>query len=746
MAVDPIGGMTLMSALHQISGRLIHAAGDAPDAGLAIARLAVPGLNDAIVWPKTHRELFWAATANRGSRLSYNNKLMDPHSLFRLLHQQRFAMEDGLGGPSANAWQWLRNMLRYHGIDMAMPDDAGAPEEAKAWLQLAQYTASVGPLGSFVEQYWRLKGTPQEARARSELDRAMRFGAHSGPADRQIIVAPPHSWSLPDIQRMRRFQIIGRDEWVRMINQAGYRTKADEDLAKLIDRVLPAPHELIHWQARDLWNAELADKYGLSEGNDGTQHAAFWSSAQGFGYDEDPLPNVPPGSPDWYTLAARAAKSIPGFGEAREMQWRLRPSATNPVLSMVPGAPIWKRENTIDVLKMHGYSEKTIEWLMGLMVQPLTFRIANHILIPSLRDPAILAESERVFGQGVDWLQNMFLDHGHPVDRAKLLANGMREQGDRSANAEKWDERRKIRSGRRDVVRKGFSAGTYTYEQAVSGLQDQYFDAEMARNDVANLQDEIALGIITRQIKSVHDGYMKGSLSLANVQSALTALTITPLRTSQYVTEWTWERTEEMRTLSTGEIIGLMKDGMITPAVAQQRLANLGWRNGDALLVIAKAEREIIASQAKVLASAQAKSAAEMAKQLKAQQAEAHRSAVESARAQAQGKKQELVDALALHKELLAGDRYYGLIHANNKAYHDAVAKGDVEKANAAVSHELGAYQQYLIDHIRIATEVSPDVQAQVIAEAVPGGPTDRGALTVDSAVPSTGAGDKPTK
>jgi hypothetical protein len=127
------------------------------------------------------------------------------------------------------------------------------------------------------------------------------------------------------------------------------------------------------------------------------------------------------------------------------------------------------------------------------------------------------------------------------------------------------------------------------------------------------------------EIQGVERRYVAGAASAAECTTALTALGVTVPAVARLLTEWAARLPIHHPQASAQQILGWVREGLMPPSVAQQRLAALGWTGVDAHLELASAEGRLAKSQAasaRAAVQSRQKSVAALARVNKAMQAE----------------------------------------------------------------------------------------------------------------------------
>lgn len=616
-------------------------------------------------------------------------------------------------------WQNFQVQMRYQGVYVQTPgqdlgDIAGA-FQAIQWRDYVEMTCAAAPLGSVVRDYWRSTQFPVENQPvdQEELEWNLRRAQLRRKEDRERILNPFFSWSVDDAIRLRWLGVISDDELDAILKSAGNVRATDRSYLSLLTQRVPDASTLQGWSVRQLWDEQLAARYGLDADADQSPVGRFFLRSSGLNLPQRRLPGQPEGESDWAKLGYRATRPLVGFGEAKILQHRLRPLAPGNADSIVPGVAAWTEENTRDMLKVAGFPQPIIDRLIGVVYEPINIRLINHILGPFAHHPEVRAAAAQAFGAGVDWVEQAMLDHGFSPAYAHVAAVGVHAQAEDRDQAERIEEEKKIRTQAREVSAKRYEVGELTLDAYITDTQDEFFNASMAADRAATIDREVHLRVTEKKISALRTEWMEGKLSAQEIAVYLADVVPNKERQASYLEEWTWERTSKTRMLTTGEILQTLKSGLLSPQAALVRLVNLGWSQPDALIEIAQIEHELQIANARMASSRAAKEAAQADK--------LHREAIREAKVEANRLAKEERENVkvqsqvnnASHEKLLATAEYYAKIHSANSAYAAAEKKGDEEKKQALLAKQLADYQKYLLDQLKLVQQ-GPEVEAVI--------------------------------
>jgi hypothetical protein len=608
---------------------------------------------------------------------------------------------------------------------------SGVNPASQQWAKLIDMSCVAAPLNDVMRAYHREANL--DAALRNVNDDELKYQFQRAQLrraqDRAVITAPWYNWSRADVR-----DLVWRG-WLRpseagQLLKAGGLGQADDRYYDFVlrDRY-PDPLTLLDWSKRDLWNEDFAGRYQLDSGFAGSPVATFFARAQGMGLVQNALPGQPDGLADWARLNYRASRPIPPYQLARQFQFRLRPKGTGDGMSVVPGVPAWTQADTAEVLRREGWTPPVIEKMVAITPEPINIRIINTVLIETLKHPELAQAAARMFGIGNDWIKAAFLDHGFTDATAALAAGAIAARADDEFHAERIRIQEEIKKQTRSDVLEQYSLGLADEATAAAALEDEQVTAAMAQQLVDLEGVKTRISITKTMLAEIRAAYIDGKLSLDQLQAQFNVLEIKPWRVAMYVQEWTWQRSDRVRMLATGEIIAALKQGLLTPDVALARLVNLGWTAPDAMVELALAEHEIAAGQARAADVAAAKAQAQAAKAQAAAAKEGAAAAKAAKAAQAAKDKTSKQAAMAPLIQAEAANIYAAKALLDLDAYNTAIGKGETDKANAEIDKAAAAYVALLKTQLALEQQGEDSAHAVQAIEpvAVPPAPSDTG-------------------
>jgi hypothetical protein len=645
-------------------------------------------------------------------RLSYDQAL-------HAFNQGRWHMGDNDRAWQKREWERLRSNLKFVGINIDISEqvDNEQPQPgmlgmaAREWARQIELSSAGPPLHNVIHDYYRSHWLEEADRnvSERELNLHLRRASIRRQADRNIILEPFYHYSHVEAYRLKFMGLIDDGGKRSLLRADGCIRKEDQLYMEHLARPLPSFKDFLHWAEQGLWNEHNAELLHLDHGWLDSPIPDFFMRAYGIGVATVELPNEPDGEKDWTKLLYRSTRKVPSLGEAEHLQFRLRPSLANPDVSVIPGVPTWTKGHSVAALIHSGMPKDIAEQIVAASTKPMEMDFIGETISQALEHPSVMRLKHDLFGPGYQWLTDQLLDHGFDERWARLGTEVVVQIARGKAMAERNAKIKTIRQEFRDGVFKAYEQGTITRQDAVEATEHRQFTRNMATRECNNIDQKVIRDVNQIKIEGIKDAYMNGNLPGSQVQQQLMAIVVNPERVIQYMETWQWERTTKAKHLSTGEILAAMKAGLTTPAQAIMQLANLGWRNPDAIAEVALAQHQMQVAGAKQAAAAAARQAAMM-------QTQAHQAEVAKLKAQKEAqrlaKEQAGVSKLvakANHKRLLGESKYYADIHQANARYKAAEKKGDQDLMDAEIQKSQVAYQRWLLSQIELITQ-APEV------------------------------------
>lgn len=476
-------------------------------------------------------------------------------------------------------------------------------------------------------------------------------------------------------------------EWRAAMRANGVVDFRQQDLMQQEARPLPTLGDALRLSLRQTIDDDFARQFGLDENIPAVYTG--WAQAQGYNYGTptnvaDQAGNLLAPLQLWYW---RAGRQLPSPGEARDFLFRLDPGGVEEInrLRQAAGQNAdealrpFSEDDYRAILRANGYPEPYISWT-----------IATAYQLPSIR-----RLQQGLYYRTIDrtYVENIYLQQGYRPsdaviaartdeavvdDRRNQLARQVANRYTRTAidghlktyslgNITLEDARHALESI-------GVSAGmatallqqakqlapalqeykivTRTIEQTLADTESLYeigaisdaeasarigqlgLSAETRKTILNRISLKVRLSVARAGVAAVRTDFRSGVLSSADAVTKLMGFGITPQRAATYTQEWALQLSDVRRRLTTGQILQMVKDGLLTADLADVRLRNLGWSQPDALLLLADVEHKVAATAAKAQQAAAVKTS-KAAAQAVSQIEKTHKQAVGALKTQA---------------------------------------------------------------------------------------------------------------
>ena len=436
--------------------------------------------------------------------------------------------------------QWLDDMLLNYGISSGQ----------SGWNNIIEYSCTTEQLSNIIVTYKRniALGDAAQAANLSNLNWHFQKNQIARSSDRTAILNRPYSWTPHEVLCAYKLGILDQANYNAWLDAAGISTAGDRQLfdglapplpihysidlykrglipdAKLGDyfdmsgvrsqeiqswiRYLwytpPGPSELLSFARRQVWSNPFTQQWGLDEDLQASPLSKVWWNAQGFGAASQPIDGENGVPTDWLAAHWRASRAVPGMGEALRMQWRLRPN--NPQAPAGPNGQqlTWTQAETVQSLKMQGYPQYIIDRMLGSAFEPLPLRIANRVLLESLKHPEIKQQLDAIPAQNNDPIASIYLDHGIRPEIASLASATLRAAASDSYNAEYYRNKESLNAQERKVYSDQYRIGIITQQQYIDGVTSEFYPIDLATNSSNMIGGEVKAEVAAAQIKSVN--------------------------------------------------------------------------------------------------------------------------------------------------------------------------------------------------------------------------------------------------
>lgn len=397
--------------------------------------------------------------------------------------------------------------------------------------------------------------------------------------------------------------------------QAALRAGAINDpqrqaLASDADMPLPGVPTVASMARRGAFDGALVGRWQLDVGMPSQYtDAARW---QGWDYQPRTL-GQPAAASDWPTLAEaywRSTVTLLTPGEAVEARRRFTAAGLRRYQGLVPDIQPFGDADLRDTYTAHGYSPVLADWHRALQVPEIPARTLLRLYRYAPDEWPRVERHLRRMG----YLPSDIADYKAIIDAQLKYQDG--------ALVRRYVQRGAVVAI--SAIEKGYKLGLYTDQQAYDALAVYGIFQATAQQLVFGWAAEVNQSYVEDAQKRLRHGYFAGEFSLEECRQALLSLRMQASAVSRTLGQWVIQRTWQRRAASSSQILKWVGEGILQPAVATVRLANLGWTAPDIALQLAEAQGKLTKAKAAAAAGLQRtarQQQAALAKSLKAHQA-----------------------------------------------------------------------------------------------------------------------------
>lgn len=462
--------------------------------------------------------------------------------------------------------------------------------------------------------------------------------------------------SLTDLYDLRNRGKLSAEEMTAFLKLHGYKNEFDRSLLEPLRLSVAQPSDLVRFALREVWDDDIAELWGYDE--EFRPEFDAWMRFQGFQGDtrfkEEQIAQMEKNG----TITADVARDLRGK-QGKPLSWarafhraswdvlsptmgyeafhRLRPSRLARMeeflnSNLKPGSPKVKIEPfTLDtlfsVLKVADYPSRARAWLAGISAAILTRVDIKRMLSMDA------ITKEEVYEQ--------MLDRGYvPADARLLTEFAVREVRIQKSRGVRTDTKARITDSYRIGAIDAEAAARRLYmvglpdpaqlaifqrlpaaEQralwTVPNLQRTFLplpgvtvqEVTLTSNplipgELALVDADWASELQKKAIAAQRKCYLSGRQNEGQTRNGLLLLNVQQPRIDQYLRLWRIEFDCGRKEMSTQKIQQLAREGLLTPAQVDTRLANLGWDDDDRRVLMQQIQRNVNLELAKQQAKA----------------------------------------------------------------------------------------------------------------------------------------------
>lgn len=318
----------------------------------------------------------------------------------------------------------------------------------------------------------------------------------------------------------------------------------------------------------------------------------------------------------WANWQWQAQWAIPSVSQLAEMVWRFSQDTPNPTGSG-PNIPAITQADIDAILTANGVADGFKPYVQALFYKPLSIRHINLIAAQTGATP------QQISG----YLQQT----GIQPAIANMLGQAYWQQAEQKRMAPLLAQRKAAVVRLQRAVESAYRIGTLDAPTASTELIANGVDPAAAQVTLAAIDVEANNQITAAVVSRTKSEIFAGLITVQQGVARLTQAGLAGPRVAELGALWSAKLSPKVRTLATGQITKLLRDGLLTRQQALLRLENLGWTNPDALLLLKDIQLQIAKDQAKAIAAVEAKTAKEEAETVKLlKQAEGYKNQLKS--------------------------------------------------------------------------------------------------------------------
>lgn len=356
---------------------------------------------------------------------------------------------------------------------------------------------------------------------------------------------------------------------------------------------IPSPSDLITFAVKEAFDKSVVDAFGYD--NEFPPEFAYWMGKTSFGGDPTDGGRVgaASGLTSWAQAFWRSHWRPISPEQAYRMEQRLRPTGGPGGGPRVPGVAPWTRDDTNRILKVQDYPAPFRDRLAALAYNVLRLVDIRRIVRLSIGDQDF---KKAAIGDGYSikaWAVEQFLDRGQTRSDATSLA----ELAYREGLIANQKEAAKQNADWIKLVKQQYAVGVITSDEAEAAItrlrRQSPQPGSFVIDSIRMIDVQNSLAVVKGAVKCIRASFMHGKINAEQATRQLVDAGIVPDRAATYLDAWQACFSDTERRLTTAQVLGLLKDGILNDVEAEERLTNLGWANSDKLLLLAKAQAAV---------------------------------------------------------------------------------------------------------------------------------------------------------
>jgi hypothetical protein len=407
-----------------------------------------------------------------------------------------------------------------------------------------------------------------------------------------------------DLVTLRNRGLLDNQQWGERLKWHGYLGNDQPALLDVLRHPILPPSDLVHLAVKEAWDDQVAAQFGYDA--EFPQKFRDYMAQHGLAGGE-PV-TLADGRvvsfDDWAKLIWRGHWATLPPSDAATFMHRARGNPNDPATWRIPGVKPFTRADFDLAMRINDRPPAYRDWYAAT-----SFRVMRLVDIRRALQLKIYGEQTRA------WAIEQWQDGGQTLANATTLAD-LADATQREKDRVKVERRQERLHGRTvQQFMRGYRSGWVTRESIETYLRNIGWDEESIALLLAESDYILATQTAESGLKRAQQDFFSGRDTLDGIRRRFTLLGIQPEFGEQIIQRWINMRGEGRIMLAAGKVLDYFKRGLLPLVEVLRRLANLGWAETDARLLIAAAEQDLMKLAGKA-ALAEQKAARAAAKEL----------------------------------------------------------------------------------------------------------------------------------
>lgn len=407
--------------------------------------------------------------------------------------------------------------------------------------------------------------------------------------------------------------LITEAQFDSSLRHLGFNKPAHRDVINKLREQLPTISDLILFGVRDVWDRQAVDDRKLFD--DTPQQLREWAAKQGmFGLSGVKYTKDNEEREAYWPEVYWAAHWQPvSHTQARDMFVRLRENRMERYRRFWPELKPYDQIKFEKALKIADYPVGDRDYLAALSFNPMRLVDIRAAITTKVRlntDQSFAANVPQDLQQRLQivdrtWAIEQYRDRGyHPDDAAVAADIAFAKASDIIGRKARQFEEQQISKALAATVN-AYKVGTLDKDETIRVLVANGVSQSRATSALGIADIEQKTSIVKAGISKVRSDYFEGVLTVDEARGALRQMDLKADAINNYMDLWQAQRDRRRRVATTQKLLQWFEQGLITRDDILSRLANLGWSQGDRLILLREANLSLSQTQAKMLSAAE---------------------------------------------------------------------------------------------------------------------------------------------